>query len=66
MLGFLILFWATPVMTLGHALFATVMSFYILIGIWLEERSLAAHHGQSYLDYKRRTSMLLPLRWRRS
>jgi protein-S-isoprenylcysteine O-methyltransferase Ste14 len=66
MLGMLIAFWATPVMTLGHLLFSLVMSAYILVGITLEERSLAAAHGEPYLQYKQRTSMLLPLRWRRS
>jgi methanethiol S-methyltransferase len=65
MLGLLIAFWATPVMTLGHALYAVVMSMYIVVGIMLEERDLAVAHGEGYLDYKRRTSMLLPLRWRR-
>jgi protein-S-isoprenylcysteine O-methyltransferase Ste14 len=65
MLGLLIAFWSTPVMTLGHALYAVVMSVYVLAGILLEERDLAAAHGEGYLDYKRRTSMLLPLRWRR-
>ena len=66
MLGLLIAFWATPVMTLGHMIFSGTMTLYIVVGIWLEERSLAAAHGDAYLDYKRRTSMLLPLRWRRS
>lgn len=66
MLGLLVAFWATPVMTLGHMLFSGVMSLYIVVGIWLEERTLATAHGDPYLEYKRRTSMLLPLRWRRS
>jgi protein-S-isoprenylcysteine O-methyltransferase Ste14 len=61
MLGMLIAFWATPVMTLGHLLFSLVMSAYILIGIALEEKSLAAALGEPYLQYKRSTSMLLPL-----
>jgi protein-S-isoprenylcysteine O-methyltransferase Ste14 len=65
MLGLLIALWATPVMTLGHALFSLVMSLYIFVGIWLEERDLAALYGDAYVQYKRRTSMLLPLRWRR-
>jgi protein-S-isoprenylcysteine O-methyltransferase Ste14 len=66
MLGFLIMLWAVPTMTLGRGLFSLGMTAYILVGILLEERGLAAAHGQAYLDYRRRTSMLLPLRWRRS
>lgn len=65
MLGLLIAFWASPVMTLGHMLFALVMSLYIVVGAWLEEKDLVELYGDAYLDYKRRTSMLLPLRWRR-
>jgi protein-S-isoprenylcysteine O-methyltransferase Ste14 len=38
---------------------------YIVVGAWLEEKDLVAVYGQEYLDYKQRTSMLLPLRWRR-
>ena len=65
MLGLLIAFWASPVMTLGHMLFALVMSIYIVIGARLEERDLVKLYGDAYRDYQRNTSMLLPLRWRR-
>ena len=40
MLGLLIAFWATPVMTLSHLLFSIVMSIYVFIGIPFEERGL--------------------------
>jgi protein-S-isoprenylcysteine O-methyltransferase Ste14 len=65
MLGLILSVWATPIMTLGHALFALTMSLYIFVGILLEERDLVSLYGDAYKDYKRRTSMLLPLRWRR-
>jgi len=61
MLGFLIAFWATPRMTAGHMLFASVMSIYIVIAIQIEERDLIAIHGQPYAEYRRKTSMLLPI-----
>lgn len=59
-LGFLIAFWATPAMTLGHALFAAGMTLYVLIAIGHEERDLVAIFGERYTGYKARVGMLLP------
>lgn len=62
MLGFVIAFWAAPTMTVGHFVFAAAMTAYILIGIYFEERTIAAHLGKVYLDYKAQTPMLMPFR----
>ena len=59
-LGFFLAFWAAPVMTVGHLLFAAVMSVYILIAIRFEERDLIATFGERYGRYREQVPMLIP------
>ncbi len=58
--GFILAFWATPVMTAGHLLLAAGMTFYILIAIRYEERDLVSMFGDEYVAYRGRAGMLTP------
>ena len=58
--GFIFAFWATPVMTAGHALLAAGMTVYILIAIRHEERDLVGLFGADYEAYRGRAGMLMP------
>lgn len=60
MAGFLIVFWAAPVMTLGHVLLAALATGYILAGIRFEERDLRRDLGARYRDYAARVPALVP------
>jgi protein-S-isoprenylcysteine O-methyltransferase Ste14 len=65
MLGFIMAFWATPRMTVGHLVFTLATTAYILIAIQLEERDIVSAHGTAYEEYRKNVSMLLPIPRRR-
>ncbi len=61
MLGFIIAFWATPHMSVGHLLFAVATTAYIFIALHFEERDLVAQLGVVYEEYRAQVSMIIPL-----
>jgi protein-S-isoprenylcysteine O-methyltransferase Ste14 len=58
--GWLMIFWAAPTMTVAHLVFALVTTAYILVAIQLEERDLLDAFGRDYAEYRRKTPMLIP------
>jgi protein-S-isoprenylcysteine O-methyltransferase Ste14 len=65
-LSFLLAFWATSAMTVGHLLFALATTGYILIAIQLEERDLIDLFGDQYRRYRQSVGMLFPLPGRKA
>jgi len=59
--GFIVAFWATPAMSLGHLLFAIATTGYIIVAIQFEERDLHRDFGDTYKDYKASVRGLVPL-----
>ena len=59
-LGMVLLVFGTPVLTVGHLIFAALMTLYILIGLWFEERSLEREFGDAYRTYRHHVPMLIP------
>jgi methanethiol S-methyltransferase len=61
MLGFLISFWAAPLMTVGHLIFSITTTLYILAAVkFLEEKDLLKIHGEEYKAYQKKVPMIIP------
>lgn len=59
-LGWMIAFWAAPMMTIAHFLFAAICTVYMLVAIRFEERDLIKSFGDKYIQYKEMAPMLIP------
>jgi protein-S-isoprenylcysteine O-methyltransferase Ste14 len=55
-----VLLWLMPWMSWNLLALCAGFSLYMLVGIWFEERKLAAEFGPAYAEYRRRTKMLIP------
>ena len=58
--GWFIVFWATPDLSVGHLLMAIGTTAYILVAIVFEERDLSEILGPEYRAYRGRTPKFLP------
>lgn len=56
----LLFIWLLPVMTSNLLALSLGITVYILVGAVLEERKLRKEFGESYIEYQRRTPMLIP------
>jgi len=62
MSGFIIAFWATPRMTLGHLLFSVTTTIYIFVAVkFLEEKDLRKFYEKEYEEYQKKVPMLFPV-----
>ncbi len=59
-LGFVLAFWATPTMTVGHLLLAASLTLYMVVAAYVEERDLVAHFGRQYVHYQQNVRMFVP------
>jgi len=66
MFSLFVVFWATPMMTIGRLVFAVVLTIYTITGTLLEERDLIKMYGETYLSYKQKISMFFPIPKRNS
>jgi len=64
-LGALLGIWATPLMTVTHLVYAILLTAYIYIGIYFEERDLSTQFGDKYQKYKEETPTVIPFRFNR-
>ena len=58
--GFLIGIWSTAYMSITQLMLAVSVTIYTIIGLHFEEKSLVAHFGDTYLDYKKRVPAIIP------
>ncbi len=61
----LIMIWLTPQMTINRLTLAVVLSIYLYVGTFFEERRLIDEFGAAYEEYRREVPRLLPIRFGR-
>jgi len=60
--GVFLLIWAGDI-TLRELIINLILSAYLIIGTFLEERKLVLEFGDRYREYQHRVSMFFPLKW---
>lgn len=60
MLGFLVGMWSVPVMGIAQMTMAALLTAYIFMGIYFEERDLIKNFGNVYRQYKKEIATFIP------
>ena len=60
--AFFIILWAREINTIS-LIINIIFSIYLVAGTYLEEKKLIIEFGESYSEYKKNVSMLLPFKW---
>ena len=60
MLGLLIGIWAIPEMSVSHFILSSLMTLYVVVGVFFEERDLIKQFGKTYRNYRKEIASLLP------
>ncbi len=61
-LGGMLLIWARP-LDISALLVNAILTAYLIVGSFLEEKKLAREFGEQYRAYQRQVSMLIPYKW---
>jgi protein-S-isoprenylcysteine O-methyltransferase Ste14 len=56
----LIFIWLTPIMTSGLLVLNIGLTVYLVVGAYYEERKLVREFGEDYVEYQKKTPMLIP------
>jgi protein-S-isoprenylcysteine O-methyltransferase Ste14 len=59
-LGMFLALWAAPLMSISRLVFAVLLTGYLFIGIYFEEKDLIKAFGSKYMEYKERVPKLFP------
>lgn len=64
-LATILLIWARP-LDISIIVVNVILTCYLVIGTYMEEKKLILEFGENYRSYQRRVSMLVPIKWIRS
>ena len=64
-LASILLIWARQ-LDISAILVNAILTFYLIVGTYLEENKLILEFGEKYRSYQRRVSMFIPIKWMKS